>query len=69
MNDRDAAELLRLSKAQLLVALEMVRPEDERTDRQVVLRRAGFNAREIADMLGKQHGAVRKYLLRTGKGA
>lgn len=67
MNDNATNELLKYTKALVLLQLQSLN-ESEPTKPEVLLSRVGFNAREIAELLGKNSGAVAKALQRAGKG-
>lgn len=70
MTDSEALqELVKCTKAAMLLQLDAQQPGDERAKPEVVLSRAGFNGTEIAKMLGKNAEAVRKSLQRNGKAA
>jgi DNA-directed RNA polymerase specialized sigma24 family protein len=59
----------KVRKATLMLMLETRSPELEAELRsEVLLERAGFGASEIAELLGKQSGAVRMTLSRARKG-
>lgn len=67
MNDNATNELLRYTKALVLLQLQSL-TESEPAKPEVLLSRVGLSAREIAEMLGKNPGAVAKALQRAGKG-
>jgi len=69
MDDLNASELVKYSKALLLLQLQALNKDEEPTKLEVLLSRAGLNAREIADLLGKNASAVAKALQRAGKTA
>ena len=62
-------DLVKCGKASVLLQLQAHQPEDARDKPEVVLARAGFIAREIAQMLGKTEAAITKSLQRNGKAA
>ena len=62
-------DLARSTKALLLVQLQAQAEPEEREKAEVLLARAGFGAREIAQMLGKKPAAVAKSIQRAGKAA
>lgn len=67
MEDNTLKELVTCTKALLLLQLQVqAKPEDQEKD-EILLARAGFNAREIAELLGKKHAAVKKSIQRAGK--
>ena len=56
----------KLARATLILLLEQRGSEQEQQQRsELLLAQAGFNAGEIADLLGKQPGAVRMALKRA----
>jgi hypothetical protein len=69
MDDRALRELVKATKALLLVQLQSLAKPEEREKPEVVLARAGFVAREIAELLNKNQHAVAKSLQRAGKAA
>jgi DNA-directed RNA polymerase specialized sigma24 family protein len=69
MDDTNANELLKYSKALLLLQLQALNKDDEPAKPEILLSRAGLNAREIASLLGKNAAAVAKALQRAGKAA
>jgi DNA-directed RNA polymerase specialized sigma24 family protein len=64
VNEKKLDELLKATKALLLAQLQAQLPADEWEKPEVVLARAGFVAREIAELLGKSHAAVTKAIQR-----
>jgi DNA-directed RNA polymerase specialized sigma24 family protein len=68
MDDKNGNELVKYAKALLLLQLQGLNKTDEPVKPEVVLSRAGLNAREIADLLGKNSTAVAKAIQRAGKG-
>ncbi len=58
---------MKCAKASLLVQLQAQTPEDEKEKPEILLARAGFVAREIADLLGKSQAAVAKAVQRAGR--
>jgi len=69
MEENTLTDLARSTKALLLVQLQAQAPPDEREKPEVLLARAGFAAREIGQMLGKNPAAVAKSIQRAGKAA
>ena len=69
MDEKMLKELLKATKAVVLVQLQALAEPNEREKPEVVLARAGFVAREIAEMLNKNQHAVAKTLQRAGKAA
>jgi hypothetical protein len=61
--------LVKCAKASVLVQLQAHVAEDEREKPEILLARAGFVAREIAEMLGKSQAAVAKAVQRGGRAA
>jgi DNA-directed RNA polymerase specialized sigma24 family protein len=69
MDEKAVDDLTRTTKALLLLGLQSQMTIEEREKPEVLLARAGFVAREIAEMLGKSQAAVAKALQRAGKAA
>ncbi len=69
MNEKSLDELLKATKALLLGQLQAQLPAEEREKPEVVLARAGFVAREIAELLGKSQAAIAKSIQRAGRSA
>jgi DNA-directed RNA polymerase specialized sigma24 family protein len=69
MDDMNANELVKYSKALLLLQLQALNKGEDPEKLEVLLSRAGLTAREIADLLGKNAAAVTKALQRAGKAA
>jgi DNA-directed RNA polymerase specialized sigma24 family protein len=69
MDDKNGNELVKYSKALLLLQLQALNKADDAVKAEVLLSRAGLNAREIADLLGKNTTAVAKAIQRAGKAA
>jgi DNA-directed RNA polymerase specialized sigma24 family protein len=67
MNDNATTDLLRYTKALVLLQLQSL-TESEPVKPEVLLSRVGLSAREIAEMLGKNPGAVAKAIQRAEKG-
>jgi DNA-directed RNA polymerase specialized sigma24 family protein len=67
MDDQNSNELVKYSKALLLLQLQGLSKTDDPAKPEVLLARAGLNAREIAELLGKNSGAVAKAIQRAGK--
>jgi hypothetical protein len=68
MDQKALDELVRNTRALVLLQLQVLAPQEERVKPEVVLARAGFAAREAADMLAKNQAAVAKAMQR-GKSA
>jgi DNA-directed RNA polymerase specialized sigma24 family protein len=62
-------DLAKSTKALLLVQLQAQGEPDQREKPEVLMARAGFAAREIAELLGKNPAAVAKTIQRAGKAA
>ena len=62
-------DLARSTKALLLMQLQAQVGPEQREKPEVLLARAGFAAREIAQLLGKNPAAVAKSIQRAGKAA
>jgi DNA-directed RNA polymerase specialized sigma24 family protein len=68
MDDQNSNELVKYTKALLLLQLQGVSKADDPVKPELLLARAGLNARQIAELLGKNSGAVAKAIQRAGKG-
>lgn len=69
MEDNSLKDLTKCMKALLLVQLQAQIAPDDREKPEVLLSRAGFAAREIADLLKKSQAAVAKSIQRSGREA
>jgi DNA-directed RNA polymerase specialized sigma24 family protein len=69
MDDKNGNELLKYAKALVLLQLQALGKPDEPVKSEILLFRAGLNTREIAELLGKNSGAVAKTIQRAGKDA
>ena len=69
MDDQNSNELVKYAKALLLLQLQGLSKTDDPVKPEVLLARAGLNAREVAELLGKNSGAVAKAIQRAGKRA
>ena len=69
MDNETLKELAKSTKALLLVQLQAQMEPAEREKPEVLLARAGFAAREIAQLLGKKQAAIAKAIQRAGKAA
>jgi hypothetical protein len=67
VEDNILKELARSMKALLLVQLQAQLAPDDREKPEVLLSRAGFAAREIAELLRKSPAAVAKSIQRSGR--
>jgi DNA-directed RNA polymerase specialized sigma24 family protein len=67
MDHNGTTELVKYAKALLLLEVHRLTKIDEPIKPEVLLARAGFNAREIAELLGKNSAAVAKAIQRAGK--
>ena len=65
--DHNNGELLKYIKALLLLEVQRLNTEEEPIKPEVLLARAGLNAREIAELLGKNSTAVAKTIQRAAK--
>jgi len=65
--DHNNGELLKYIKALLLLEVQRLNTEEEPMKPEVLLARAGLNAREIAELLGKNSTAVAKAIQRAAK--
>ena len=69
MDENTLKDLVKATKAAVLVQLQALAKPEEREKPEVVLARAGFAAREIAELLNKKQDAVAKTLQRAGRAA
>ena len=69
MDENTLRDLAKSTKALLLVQLQAQAQPEEREKPEILLARAGFGAREIAQLLGKNPAAVAKSIQRAGKAA
>jgi hypothetical protein len=69
VDDKAFEDLLKCSRALLLMELRRASKPEDQLKPEVVLARAGFTAREIADMVGKNQAAVAKTIQRGGTAA
>jgi DNA-directed RNA polymerase specialized sigma24 family protein len=67
MDDKNASELVKYTKALLLLQVQGLNKTDDPIKLEVLLARAGLSAREIAELLGKNSAAVAKAIQRAGK--
>jgi hypothetical protein len=67
VEDNILKELAKSMKALLLVQLQAQIAPDDREKPEVLLSRAGFLAREIAELLRKSPAAVAKSIQRSGR--
>ena len=68
MDEQNSNELVKYTKALLLLQLQGLSKTDDPVKPELLLARAGLNAREIAELLGKNSGAVAKAIQRAGQG-
>jgi DNA-directed RNA polymerase specialized sigma24 family protein len=68
MDDQNSNELVKYTKALLLLQLQGLSKTDDPMKPELLLARAGLNAREIGELLGKNAGAIAKAIQRSGKG-
>jgi DNA-directed RNA polymerase specialized sigma24 family protein len=66
-DNKNASELVKFTKALLLLQMQGLNKTDDPVKPEVLLARAGLSAREIAELLGKNSAAVAKTLQRAGK--
>jgi DNA-directed RNA polymerase specialized sigma24 family protein len=64
--DQNNGDLLRYFKALLVLEIQRLNPVEESAKPEILLARAGLNAREIAELLGKNSTAVAKAIQRAG---
>jgi DNA-directed RNA polymerase specialized sigma24 family protein len=67
MDDQNSNELVKYTKALVLLQLQGLSKADDPVKPELLLARSGLNAREIAELLGKNSGAVTKAIQRAGK--
>jgi len=68
MDHAYSSELLKYTKAMLLLDVHRLTNADDPVKPEILLTRAGLNPREIAELLGKTSAAVAKAIQRAGKG-
>ncbi len=68
MDDKNTSELVKYTRALLLLQVQGLDKTDEPIKPEVLMARAGLSARENAELLGKNSGAVAKAIQRAGKG-
>jgi DNA-directed RNA polymerase specialized sigma24 family protein len=68
MNDNNERDVVKYTKALLLLQIQALTKGDERMKPELLLQRAGLSTREIAELLGKNTAAVTKAIQRAGKG-
>jgi DNA-directed RNA polymerase specialized sigma24 family protein len=68
MNDSNEREVVKYTRALLLLQIQALTKSDEVIKPELLLQRAGLNTREIAELLGKKSAAVAKAIQRAGKG-
>ncbi len=67
MDDNNASDLVKYTKALVLLQIQGLNKSDDPIKPEVLLARAGLRAREIAELLGKNSAAVTKAIQRAGK--
>jgi DNA-directed RNA polymerase specialized sigma24 family protein len=68
MNEHTTNELLKYTKALVSLQIHALSSSGQLDKPEVLLSRVGLSARDIAEILGKNPGAVAKALQRAGKG-
>ena len=68
MNDSNEREVVKYTRALLLLQIQALTKSDEVIKPELLLQRAGLSTREIAELLGKNSAAVAKAIQRAGKG-
>ena len=68
MNDNNERDVVKYTKALLLLQIQALTKSDELMKPELLLQRAGLNTRDIAELLGKNTAAVTKAIQRAGKG-
>jgi DNA-directed RNA polymerase specialized sigma24 family protein len=69
MNDKNVDELVKYTRALLLLQVHALSKTEDPMKPEILLARGGLSAREIAELLGKSSVAVAKTIQRAGKGA
>ena len=64
--DNNNGDLLKYFKALLVLEIQRLNTVEESAKPEILLARAGLNAREIAELLGKNPTAVAKAIQRAG---
>jgi DNA-directed RNA polymerase specialized sigma24 family protein len=67
MDEKTLTELVKATRAVMLVQLQALANPEDRDKPEIVLARAGFSAREIAELINKKPDAVAKALQRRKK--
>ena len=67
MHDHATNELVKYTKALLLVELQRLKNSEGAPKAELLLARAGLTQREISELLGKNLAAVAKTLQRAGR--
>jgi DNA-directed RNA polymerase specialized sigma24 family protein len=67
MDNNGSSELVKYTKALVLLEVQRLSNNEDPVKPEVLLGRAGLNAREIAELLGKNPAAVAKAIQRAGK--
>ena len=68
MDNKNSNELVKYMKALLLLQVQGLDKTHDPIKPEILFSRAGLNAREIAELLGKNSAAVTKALQRASKG-
>ena len=68
MHDNSVSELVKYTKAMLLLRIHELTNTEDPMKPEVLLSRAGLSPREIGELLGKNPAAVAKSIQRSGKG-
>lgn len=69
MDDRNVSELVKFTRALLLLQVQALNKTEDPVKPEVLLARAGLTSREIAELLGKNSAAVAKAIQRATKSA
>jgi DNA-directed RNA polymerase specialized sigma24 family protein len=67
MDGKNVDELVKLTRALLLLQVQALTKNEDPVKPEVILARAGLAAREIGELLGKNSAAVAKAIQRAGK--
>lgn len=68
MDDKNVAEIVKYLKPIIVLQVQNLTKTDEEMP-EILLSRVGLQSREIAQLVGKNQGAVAKTIQRAGKGA
>ncbi len=69
MDENNVNELLKYTKALLVLQVQTLNKSEDQPKPEILLARAGLSARDIAEIVGKNPAAVAKAIRRATKGA